>query len=350
MDQIYSEIKWTAENLAQMIKLELVNLDLAEQRAYVWDNKIKSLLIYTMMKKNPMPIFMADKVGKIYYVFDGKQRSEAILGYISGNYRLSGIPKISYRDFVETEDKTAYEVKTIDVNKLKFNELPETLQKTILSYVITIYCFDNMGTQERKEMIFLLNNGKSFTPYERSRIYAVSINKIKALSEHSLFNTILSKTQLRKGFNEELVGKAWGVLYIENMSFNKLFMDALLATTEITEEQNEELTIIFDRVLNVYKTLKYRKEHGQEKQEKKIITTINKPTHFYSLVVLAKESLDSGISIEKLTDWVEHFYSPQDQSTSISRRYNDIARAGTSKSEIIKERIKIVKDDFYNFQ
>ncbi len=83
-------INWTAKALANQMERGKVNFDNAVQRNLVWDDAKKSLLIHSMIYGYAIPAmyFTRDEDG-VYDSLDGKQRSNAISGFLHDEFALS---------------------------------------------------------------------------------------------------------------------------------------------------------------------------------------------------------------------------------------------------------------------
>lgn len=342
-------MQWSAETLVQRMKANVALFDNTIQRKLVWDIRRKSLLIASMIEGYPIPPLYAVKHGKQYDMLDGKQRSHAIKEYIDGKFALVGIPKVKYENYEENLTGAQYETKVGDFNRVRFNDLPESVQKQILNYSLTVHYFDSITDDEAKEMFFRLNNGKTLSSIELNRAKAVSIDVIRRLSSHQLFVETLKVSQFNKYINEDLVIKAWGVLFVKDISFIAGFIRPLLETEEIKEDQAVWLEKVFDRILSVHKYLKRKpKTNNDKKAISNLTSLIMKPTHFASLVSVVNKSLEDSMSAEILAEWIEMFYTSK-SGTSINEKYNQLVKAGTGKAYIIRERNQIVIDSFTEY-
>lgn len=138
-----ANINWNAKQLCKMAQKGNISFDNAVQRGYVWDVKRKSLLIHSMISGYPIPPFYAAKNENGYDMLDGKQRINAIVGFLNGDYELTEVPEVE----VENEDGTT---DMVDINTLHFDELEEALRDEICSYSLTIYYFDGITDDEIK--------------------------------------------------------------------------------------------------------------------------------------------------------------------------------------------------------
>ena len=127
-----ANITWNAKQIAKMANNGTLRFDNIIQRSYVWEQTRKSELIHSMIEGYPVPAFYARRVdGKVYDFLDGKQRINAIKGFINGEYALMGIANVE----VVNDDGTTEEM---DLNGMKFDDLPEQVQDAIKDYYFTI--------------------------------------------------------------------------------------------------------------------------------------------------------------------------------------------------------------------
>lgn len=325
-----ANIQWSAKQLSKMIERGTINFDNAVQRGYVWDNNRKSILIHSMIEGYPIPAFYAAKNENGYDMLDGKQRSNAIAGYLNNEYELTGIPEV-----------TLESGETMDINGMMFGILPEELQDRIKDYSLTIYYFDGITDEEITEMFFRLNNGKPLTAIELTRVKAKSLDKIKELGKHELFNSALTEKALNKYINEDIVIKSWALLNVENPSFETKFIRPLIESADITDEQAEQITAVYDRILTTYKDIVEAGDKEALKVAKRIITR----THLLSLVPVTLQSIKDNIPIEEFAEFVMTFFSGK-KSASINDVYNVAAGAASGKAENVKKRITAITEAY----
>ena len=324
-----ANITWTAKQLDKMSRKGTINFDNSVQRGYVWDVARKSLLIHSMLVGYPIPPLYAAKNDNTYDMLDGKQRTSSISDYLWGNFALAEVPE------VELEDGT-----TIDISGKLFSELPEELQDVILSYTLTVYYFDGITDDEVAEMFFRLNNGKAMTAIELTRVKAKSLAAIKSLADHQVFKDALTEKALSKYTNEDMVIKSWAMLYVQDPSFETKDLRPMIETADITEEEQEELNRVFDRMLEVSK----RVEDHNPRIAKRILTR----THFISLVPIIAQSIKDNKQPEQIAEFVEHFFAGKRQTT-ISKDYNNNATRGSAKREAIRKRRAALENSFRSY-
>ncbi len=340
----------TSNDFNKMYKDGKLSFDNAVQRNLTWSNDQKSLLIHTMIIDFPIPptycncVFENPKE-KIYDFIDGKQRIlGAIIPFVNDEFALTNVPLINMDEDSDSDDE-AEENQLIDINGLKYSELPEEIRNKMRSYNITVHYYENLSQEEVDEMISRLNNGKSFTSIELTRIKAKSLDKIKEIGKHDIFNSALTEKALNKYTNEDITIKSWAILNTDNPNFETKNIRPLIENADITEQQANTITAVYDKLLEVYSTL----TNTEVKQDAKVAKRILTRTHLVSLVcVISKQIQYETWDTSQFTDWVRHFFSGK-KSATIDEVYNDAARSGSGKSENVRRRLEAVKDDFKKF-
>lgn len=216
-----AKIEWTAKKLYKMVQRNEVTFDNVVQRGLVWDNKKKSLLIHSMLSGYPIPPFYAAKNGGKYDMLDGKQRINAITGFIAGKFELEGVPEVESAN----DDGT---VDMVDINTLHFEEMEESLRDELQDCSLTAYYFDAITDEEISEMFFRLNNGKPLSAVELTRVRAKSMGTIKEVGKHELFNNALTQKALEKYTNEDIVIKTYVILHEEDPSMETKYIRPLV--------------------------------------------------------------------------------------------------------------------------
>jgi hypothetical protein len=316
-----SNKQWSGKKIYTMIKDGELNLDLSIQRDLVWDVERKSLLIHSLIYDFPVPALFVVKRGEQHDVTDGKQRADAVAGYISDDYALDLDP-----EYQEVEMKNG---DILNINGKKFSELSEELQDCIKDFSFTVYWFDNIESDIEEEIFFRLNNGKSLTPVEQAMSKSKSRNIIWNLSCHELMQMI----NKRKGKRQSAVIKAYATIFNNDPSYTSPYLKKIALNVEITPEQVSIIGGVFDKILGVYKSLM----STNEKVAKRII----KETHLMSLTKLA-----SQITSDELGKFVSEFFGGK--STTISNIYNSNSQHGSAKPESVARRLTAIKDSYEN--
>lgn len=328
-----ANIQWTARQLSRMLDKRNLNFDNAIQRSYIWDLKRQSLLIHSMIAGYPIPPFFTIKTDNgTYSCLDGRQRSTTIKRFLNDEFLLTDVPEI------ETEEGI------IDVNGLKFSELSEDIQEEINGYSLTIYFFDSSITPEEiNELFFRLNNGKPLSAIELTRTRAKSFDAIRRLSKHDLFNTFTDKAISRYA-NEDIVIKAWNILYNDNKSLETKDIRPVMETAEITEQQETEISQVLARINEAYTIISISDDKHDKKVAKRMLTR----THLLSIVPVTLDSNKNNIAISDYIVWVKDLLSGIKSATNIEA-YNDNASSGSAKAEAVKQRLQAVREHYNKF-
>lgn len=304
-------INWNARQLVKMCMNGSITFDNAIQRGYVWDLKRKSLLIESMIIGYPIPAFYAKRdESKVFDMLDGKQRSEAICGFLNGEYALTGVAD-------EYEGKY-------------FNDLPEEVQDDIISYSLTVYYFEDITDEEVNEMFYRLNNGKPLTAIELTRVKTKSFEKIKQLAAHPIFTDALKESQINRYTNEDIVIKALIMLNVDKPSLKNDFIRPWVTETEITEEMAKEVTVALNEIKLAHDWLM---DEGNTKAAKKLYFR----THLISFIpfALAHDS-------EDLMHFAGWFFTP-DKGVTQSFVYNTHCSSGANNQTAVEIRDREIK-------
>ena len=317
-------INWNARQLVKMCMNGSITFDNAIQRGLVWDIKRKSLLIDSMITGYPIPAFYAKRdENKVFDMLDGKQRSDAICGYLNGEYALEGVSE-------EYEGKY-------------FSELPQEVQDDIISYSLTVYYFEDITDEEVNEMFYRLNNGKALTAIELTRVKAKSFEKIKEISAHPIFTEALKESQINRYTNEDIVIKALVMLNCEKPSLKNDFIRPYVIETEITDEMEAAVMTALSRVKYVHDKLM---EVGHLKAAKKLYIR----THLISFIPLAYETFKDEVDTDTLALFVKWFFTPERRGVSVSSIYNAHCSSGSNSPYAVEMRDRELREYYKKFK
>lgn len=339
-----ANISWNARQYTKMIEKGSINFDNAVQRGLTWDKNRKSLLIHSMITGFPIPAFYAARDENGYSMLDGKQRSNAIKGFITNEFALvDDMPEC----FTEDGEKQ-------DISGLMFSELPEEFQDNINSYGLTIYYFEGITDEEIAEMFFRLNNGKALSAIELTRVKAASFDQIKQLSKHQLFTDNLTESALNKYTNEDITMKSWIMLFDESdaISLETKYVRDFVQNNEMTADQAETISNVFERLNNIKRYISILAEKAEDKAKvkslNKVIKTIFKRMHFVSLVSLINQSIREDIPESNVANWIINFYGVEEETT-IDPDYNDACLSGTAKAENVQMRQTMLAENYKDY-
>ena len=326
---VRSEVHWTVKELIRLMNNDTVNFDIDIQRGYVWKkNDRRSEFIRTLILNDVVPPLYFNKVEDKFGGVDGKQRAETVRRFLNDEFALSDLDIFT----VENDDGGAEE---IDLNGLKFSQLPEEFQDAITGYSFTICIKDNASQEEEATMFYNLNNGQNLSAATMNRVKAKSKDQIIRLGKHKLFNDALSTMALEGHVNEDLVAKSHAILNDDEISTDSKWIRPYMRKADITESDEKMLIEIFDRIYNIHSMI----------EDKKIARRIYARTHIISIVPIIKESLDDGYSDRQMMEWFVNFFSGK-KSPTISKQYNDAAGRGTGKNSAVRARLEAIRKDY----
>lgn len=324
-----SEIHWTARKLAELIADGTVNFNIDIQRGYVWKkNEKKSSFIRSLILERAVPPLYFNKVDDVFEGEDGKQRALTVVKFLNDEFALSDLDTF----MVINDDGESEE---IDLNGLKYSELPTCFQEAVKDYNFTICYTDNADQEEVADTFYNLNNGQSLNAATMNRVKAKSKDQIIKLGKHKVFTDALSETALDGHVNEDLVVKAHAVLNDENVSTDTKWIRPYMKEVDITKTDEILLENIFDRIYNIHSLI----------EDKKIAKRIYARTHMISIVPVIADSIESGISDNEMMEWFVNFFSGK-KSPTISRAYNEAAGRGTGRNAAVKTRLNEIKKNF----
>ena len=321
-----SSITWTLKQILKMVMAKKFTFDNVSQRSYVWEHNRKSNLIHSLIEGYPVPPLYARRVdGKVYDFLDGKQRINAVCGFMNNEYSLIGIAD------VELEDGSF-----MDINGMKFDDLPEELQDRIKDYTFVIQYFDDITDEQVRVLFCKLNNGKPLSAKEKNIAYCVDIMTVANIAEHEVFQKILTAKGLESRKNIPMVMKIHMMVndFIENASFESKDFNEVIQDTKLTDEQKEMILKVLDKFLAIYNEIPNR---TNAKLAKTVMKKIGSETHFISLMPFMKNAIEEEVSDALMADFlIDAFGNPD--GVLVSAEYAEACKGGSAKNVNIKRR------------
>lgn len=317
-------IQWTAKTLANQMRKEKVNFDNAVQRGLVWDVSRKSLLIHSMIYGYAIPAmyFVKDESG-VYDSLDGKQRSNAISEFINGEFALSLDTPPVYNEDGEEENITG----------MIFENLPEWAQDKIKDYSLTIYYYENMTDEEIREFFRRLNNGKSLTAVELTRVNTPSLEKFQEIAGHEAIRGVTTDSAKKRFVDENIAMQIYNLYTSDQPDFStKVFREWAKSVT-VKEEDKNAIINGLDAFVCFFSAL-------DKDADKKMLKTIKTRTHFVSATYFCTLAVNDGLSQGTINLALLDFFSG---SPSNSEEYNKTVGAGSAKPTAVQTRQKIIK-------
>lgn len=316
---------FTCEETVNRLESETMTVDNPIQRAYKWETRRASLFIHSVLINFPvLPLWAKkeyggkDKKGKPiwrYDVLDGKQRLMSVYKYMKGEYALKDVPPVVL-------DNVIYYI-----DGLKFDELPEELQKKIKDYKLTFKGFDNVTDFELKEIFKRLNNGKALTGKEKSIANCSDIDSLTELGKHQFFTTTYTEKSLEQRKQIAILMKIYLMLRddIDEVSFENADMFDAMERNITTEADRREISRLLDKALAIY----------NEIDSKYTCRKFASETNFVSLVPFIKRAMDMEMPDSLMADFVQEYFG---RKVSVSDEYSLNAKQGSGKSAAIVTR------------
>lgn len=326
-----THVEWTVRKMAEMAREGELNFDLDIQRGYVWKDKVRcSALIRTLILDKHLPPLYFNKTER-YDCEDGKQRCTTIVRYMDDMFALEGL-----EEFTVIDDNG--DTVEMDINGLKYSELPECFQNAIKEFNLTVCLTDNASQDEVADTFYNLNNGQALNAATLNRVKAKSLDKIVELGKHPLFEEALSQVALNGHVNEDLVTKAHAILYDNEPSMETKYIRPYMKNTEFTDEQVEALENVFDYIKKIHDGI----------ENKKIAKRIYSRTHLISIIPMIYRAIKEEKDGYKVTKWIESFYNGS-RSATISKSYNDAAGSGSAKKDAVRKRMNELEKNYNMF-
>lgn len=328
-----AKMTWTVRDICRYKNKNELTFDNAIQRGNVWDLDKKSLLIHSILVDYPMPEFWMSRENGIYDGLDGKQRYTAMSEFITNQYTIRNVPT------VENEDGDI-----IDVNGKKFENLDQELKDRIMNYTLDIHYFEELSAEQKKEIFYRLNNGKSLTKSEIIKVQAKSLDDIIEIAKHPVFDMVPIKEASKTSFAIDIVMKAYVILFSDSKSLESKKISDEMKKKKFPIEKIQIMLDVFTIMENVCKIL----EEKDTKDSKTVIKRILTKTHFVTLLPLILYVKENNIPEEKLAEWVFRFFNNSSGAT-ISEEYNKNAMTASARLKSVQIRLDAVKEDFDAF-
>lgn len=308
-----------------------INFDCAVQRGLVWDNEKKSLLIHSILYGYAIPAFYLVKNDEgDFDSLDGKQRSNAIYGFMNGEYSLTDSFPVVYDDEGEEENFSGME----------WEQLPEWAQDRIKDYSLTIYYFEGMTEDEVREFFRRLNNGKPLSAVELTRVKAVSIATFQELAKHKAVAKAVTEKGKERFTDENIVMQIYAMAYMENLDFGTKAFRPYIQEAIVTNEQKENIVHGLNYLLACLEWL----EQEEEKEYTKVLKKLKSRTHFVAMAYYGMLCHKNEKTQDDFNSKVFEFFNTGNNKTTISSLYNETIGAGSAKAEAVKRRKNVVSN------
>ena len=336
-----ANITWSCKQITKMAGNDTFRFDNIIQRSYVWEQSRKSNLIHSIIEGYPIPPFYARKVdGRVYDFLDGKQRINAIRGFMDNEYYLTDVPEITYIDSEGVEHELSLE-------GLYYDKLPEEVQDTIKDYHVTIYYYEDITPEQVRMLFAKLNNGKPLSTKDRNIANCVDIATVSDIGKHELFTHMMTEKSLEARKQLPVVMKVWMMLNhdIDDVSFMSKDFNEVMKETTMSDDERKEVVNILDKMLAIYDELE---NNSNAKAAKAVRKKMLSETHMVSLVPFIKEAIDHDVSDKLMSDFMMYLFNGE---VIVSSKYTEACKGGSAKNTNIKARnneIEIAWERFFS--
>src|SRR4051794_37189186 len=127
-----------------MVDIQVIDLSPKHQRRERWEIERQSELIESFLLNVPVPpIYLAEEEYGIYSIIDGKQRINAVSGYLNNAFKLKRLSEFS------------------ELNGSRFRNLPKALQSAlrVRPHLRVITLLKQSHTRLKYEVFVRLNRG-----------------------------------------------------------------------------------------------------------------------------------------------------------------------------------------------
>lgn len=238
-----SSIVWSAKQVSGMVKNGKIDFTHIVQRSFVWERARKSSLIESMILGYPIPHIYAKRLedgtgkrgGNTYFIMDGKQRLSTVKEFLNDEFALTQLPPVTFYD-----EQAGCECEA-DISNLKYSELPEALRDYINTITFSITYFDNLTSNEERELFKRLNNGKPLSAKSKSLASCKDIAELLDIGSHELFNQCMTEKSRDNKNQAIVVMKAWCMLNkkVVDVSFETKSFNPMLEESEVSETETE---------------------------------------------------------------------------------------------------------------
>ena len=315
-----NKLDWNVGTLMQMMDDKEIDFDASIQRGLVWDSLRNSKFIHTILLEWATGVFYLNKTDDTFECLDGKQRSHALYNFIKNGKKL-------HKSTPPVIDKNG---ELIEIAKRKFEELPAEFQNIIMRYGLLVQSFDDMSVEDKVEFFTRINLGKPVTPADISRIKVRSRKIFQKLSKHIAIETGATEKAKAKFADEDIIKNIWIMCYSEKKSLLDKDTSPIFESTEVTQEQEEELNKILDYM---YKFLR------EALKTKELFGKVRAKTHLCSLGYLAFLAIRNSMPEDEYCERAVKFFNTQDRKPSISEEYNRASASSSAKAEQVIIRI-----------
>lgn len=161
------------------------------QRDYVYNNKLASKLIESVLIGIPIPtIYLCQENDETFSVIDGQQRITSFVRYLNNEYSLVGLMEL------------------VDLNGFLYKDLDKSIQKKLKSSALHCICIQKESQNLKYEIFARLNQGAvSLKPQElRNCIYRGNFNNmLEEVAKNKYLPDLFRDENKRKSYQERIL-------------------------------------------------------------------------------------------------------------------------------------------------
>lgn len=315
---------WSVNSFKKRYEKGEINFDNPIQRGIVWNKKMSSLYIHSLLYdiliyQKP---FLISKKKNGWDVLDGKQRGNSLINYINNEYALSGLEK---------EPPIVLRGQPYPINGKLFKQLDDDLKMKILDFQIDMAVLEDAPVKIEALFFERSNSGKAMAKVDLARSRNMSMSTVKEVAQHEIFKAMFSENVLKKLPQDEIVVKTWQAFNETEPDYSAKHFQELMETLEITEQDKFQIVKTYDRIFEAYKKVFIA--------DKVCADAMMKKTHFLSYVAFA-ERFDTS---QDLADWIIEFYK------EMPEKYLEASTQQTTSLRHIRARVEVIKESVDKF-
>lgn len=315
---------WSVNSFKKRYEKGEINFDNPIQRGIVWNKKMSSLYIHSLLYdiliyQKP---FLVSKKENGWDVLDGKQRGNTLIRYINNEYALTGLEK---------EPQITVEGKPYKLNGKMFKQLHEDLQMKILDFQIEMAVLEEAPVEIEALFFERSNSGKAMAKIDIARSKNMSIVTVKEIAGHKIFKVMFSENIRKKLPEDEIIVKTWQAFNETDPDYSSKHFQDIMEGLEITEQDKAQIIEAYDKILDAYMTVLIT--------NKEVADTMMKKTHFLTYIAFTELFSDSN----KLAEWIISFYSKMPED------YFEASNKQTTSLRNTNKRIEIVRKSVEEF-
>lgn len=315
---------WSVNSFKKRFEKGEINFDNPIQRGIVWNKKMSSLYIHSLLYdiliyQKP---FLVSRKENGWDVLDGKQRGNTLIRYINNEFALIGLEK---------EPQIIVDGEPYNLNGKRFKQLPDDLQMKILDFQIDMAVLEEAPVEIEALFFDRSNSGKAMAKVDLARSKNRSMDTVKEIATHELFQNMFSENMRKKLPEDEIIVKTWQAFNETDPDYSSKHYQDLMETLEITNDDKAHIWSIYDKVLEAYKIVLI-----SSKDES---VTMLKKTHFLTYIAFVELFKDP----RQLADWIIKFYS------NMPENYFEASNKQTTSLRNIKTRISVVRESIEKF-